>query len=286
MRFGVLGWPVAHSRSPAMHHAAYAALGLHDWRYQLLPVPPEAFAETVRALPASGFDAANVTIPHKEAAAAVATARSAAVDAIGAANTLSFRDGEIVADNTDAPGLLAALGDPVAGKTALILGAGGSARACAWALATAGAGEVRVWNRTPQRAAALASDLGVSVAERAAGADLLVNCTSVGLDDPSTTFKLLPLRADALGDYQTVVDLVYRPEGTALIAAAVQQGCAVVDGLEILVRQGAASFEAWTGREAPLDAMREGARGGPDGQHDPRKPDSPPPGLHDRQPRS
>lgn len=278
IRFGVLGWPVKHSRSPAMHRAAYRALGLDDHHYQLLPVPPEVFAETVRGLEGAGFAGANVTIPHKEEAAAIATRRSAAVEAIGAANTLTFRDGEILADNTDAPGLLAAIGEPVAGKTALVLGAGGSARAAAFALRQAGAAEVRVWNRTLQRAHALADDLGVEVAVRPGRADLLVHCTSVGLDDPSITFKQLPVDADALGEYATVVDLVYRPEETALVATARQQGCAVVDGLEILVHQGAKSFEAWTGRDAPLNAMRDGARGEPPGNHDPRKPSSSSPG--------
>ena len=132
---GVCGWPVAHSRSPQMHNAALAAVGLADWRYLRLPLPPELFEETVRALPAAGFRGVNVTIPHKEAALAVADEASDAARAIGAANTLTFEDGAIKADNTDAPGLLAALGEPVAGRRALVLGAGGSGRAAAWALA-------------------------------------------------------------------------------------------------------------------------------------------------------
>ena len=132
-RYGVLGWPVGHSRSPAMMQAA----GLT--RYQRLPVAPEAFEDTVRALPGAGFRGANVTIPHKQAALALATASSDAARAIGAANTLSFSaDGEIAAENTDAPGLIDALGGrPV--RSALVLGAGGSARAVVWALARAGA---------------------------------------------------------------------------------------------------------------------------------------------------
>jgi shikimate dehydrogenase len=263
-RLGVLGWPVAHSRSPAMHNAALAALGLKDWSYQRLPVPPELFAETVRALPAAGFAGANVTIPHKEAALAVADEATAAARAIGAANTLTFGSGgAIAAANTDAPGLIAALPFDVLGRTALVLGAGGSGRAAAWALREAGASAVRVWNRTPERAQELASGLDVEVAQGAAPADLLVNCTSVGLTDPAETFKELPLIADALGEYACVVDLVYRDGDTPLLAAARLQGCAVVDGLEILVRQGALSLEAWTGRAAPLDVMREGAHGHP-----------------------
>jgi shikimate dehydrogenase len=263
-RLGVLGWPVAHSRSPAMHTAAFAQLGLEGWTYQRLPVPPELFAETVRALPQAGFAGANVTIPHKEAALALADTATAAAQAIGAANTLSFTpDGAIHADNTDAPGLLAALPWPAAGRTAVVLGAGGSARAVAWALRTAGATDVAVWNRSPERARRLADDLGVRAVTSVEPADLLVNCTSVGLGNPSKTFKELPLTADAVRYYACLVDLVYRDGDTALISAARVRGVAVVDGLEILVHQGALSFQAWTGVPAPIDAMRDGARGTP-----------------------
>ena len=257
----MLGWPVAHSRSPAMHNAALADLGLTGWRYQLLPVPPELFEETVRALPAAGFAGANVTIPHKEAALDLADEATSAARAIGAANTLTFGpEGAISADNTDAPGLLAALPLDARGRTAIVLGAGGSARAAAWALRSAGA-DVAVWNRTPARAHAVAEALGVRVVSTATGpADLLVNCTSVGLADPAATFKELPVRADCLSEYACVVDLVYRDGGTALLQAARRRGCATVDGLEVLVRQGALSLEAWTGREAPIEAMRRAAR--------------------------
>jgi shikimate dehydrogenase len=248
-RYGVLGWPVAHSRSPAMMQAA----GLE--RYQRLPVAPEVFEDTVRALGAAGFGGANVTIPHKEAALAVATSASQAAREIGAANTLTFGDGgEIHADNTDAPGLMAALGRAPA--SALVLGAGGSARAAVWALTRAGA-DVSVWNRTPERAAGL----GARVVREAVAADVLVNCTSVGLAPSSNGFKDLPLDADGLVEYTTVVDLVYRAGGTVLIQEADKRGIDTVDGLEILVRQGALSFTLWTGLAAPLDSMRTAARG-------------------------
>ena len=248
-RYGVLGWPVAHSRSPAMMRAA----GLE--RYQRLPVAPAVFADTVRALHGAGFRGANVTIPHKEAALAVATSASDAAREIGAANTLSFGDGgEIVAENTDAPGLIAALGErPL--RSALVLGAGGSARAAVWALARAGA-DVSIWNRTPGRAAGL----GARVVGRPIAADVLVNCTSVGLDRSSSAFKDLPLDADGLSEYATVVDLVYTAGGTMLIREASRHGIDIVDGLEILVCQGALSFTIWTGRPAPLDSMRTAAR--------------------------
>ena len=256
---GVCGWPVAHSRSPQMHNAALAAVGLQDWRYLRLPLPPELFAETVRALPAAGFRGVNVTIPHKHAALAIADRASDAARAIGAANTLTFVEGAIEADNTDAPGLLAALGESPAGRTALVLGAGGAGRAAAWALTTAGAAEVAIWNRTPERARALAAELGARAVEAPGAADIVVNCTSVGLHDPEATFKALPVEADELGAGSLVVDMVYRAGGTRFLEAARTRGARVIDGLEILVAQGAASFERWTGLEAPREAMRDAA---------------------------
>jgi shikimate dehydrogenase len=263
-RCGVLGWPVRHSRSPAMHEAGYAAVGLRDWRYQLLPVPPELFDETVRGLPGAGFAGANVTIPHKEAALALANEATSAARAIGAANTLTFQDGRIHADNTDAPGLIDALPFDPAGRSAVVLGAGGSARAVVWALVQAGA-DVRVWNRTPERAERLCAEIGGTVVSSvpAGGADLLVNTTSVGLQWGQDPFKALPLEADALRGYPCLVDLVYGSAPTALVTAARTAGAEVVDGLEILVRQGARSFERWTGRPAPLDVLRTAARGQP-----------------------
>jgi shikimate dehydrogenase len=259
-RLAVLGWPVAHSRSPAMQTAALRALGLdREYAYEAIAVAPEAFAETVRRLAGDGFTGVNVTIPHKEAALALATERSEDARAIGAANTLSFGpDGAIRADNTDAPGLLDALGEP-APLSALVLGAGGSARAAAYALRRAGA-DVFVWNRGTERARRLAADLGVAAVAEPRPADVLVNCTSVGLHDAAETFKEIPVKADDLGEYACVVDLVYRDGGTELLRQAEQRGCRCVDGLEILVRQGARSLRIWTGRVAPLDVMRRAAR--------------------------
>jgi shikimate dehydrogenase len=258
-RLGVLGWPVAHSRSPAMHNAALRAVGLTGWRYQRLPVAPELFAETVRALPGAGFAGANVTIPHKGVALMLADEATAAARAIGAANTLTFTaGGAIAADNTDAPGFLAALGDRRP-RSALILGAGGSARAVAYALSQVGAA-VAVWNRTPERARALAAELGVDAVAAPVPAEVLVNCTSVGLTDPSSTFKKLPLKADSVGEYACVVDLVYRAGGTVLAQEARRSGSQVIDGVEVLVQQGALSFEGWTGRSAPVQVMQRSAR--------------------------
>ena len=255
-RLGVVGWPVAHSRSPAMQNAALAAVGLSDWRYQLLPIAPELFAETVMALPQAGFRGVNVTIPYKEAALALATDRTERARAIGAANTLVFEpDGQIAADNTDAPGLIAALPVRPAGVTALVLGAGGSARAAVWALLDAGAREVRVWNRTPERGQMLAAELGAIAVTRAQPADLLVHCTASGLDPRENAFKPLPIDADDLVRYECVVDLVYTETETSLVQAARARGVRAVDGRELLVRQGALSFELFTGRAAPIDLM-------------------------------
>ena len=259
-RLGVLGWPVRHSRSPAIQNAALAAAGLGGWRYQLLPVPPELFAELVAALPAAGFAGANVTIPHKRAALALASDATDRARAIGAANTLTFADGVIRADNTDAPALIAALPFPAAGRTALVLGAGGSARAAVWALRDAGAAAVWVWNRTPERARALCAELGATPADAPRPADVLVNCTTAGLDGGSS-FDQLPLSPGELDGYRAVVDLVYRGAApTSLVAEARGRGIPTVDGLELLIGQGALSFERFTGVPASLQAMRAAVR--------------------------
>ncbi|HEX5309891.1 MAG TPA: shikimate dehydrogenase [Solirubrobacteraceae bacterium] len=263
-RLGVLGWPVAHSRSPAMFAAAFAACAMADWSYQRLPVAPELFEQTARALGGSGFLGANVTIPHKQAALALADSASPAASAIGAANTLSFAPGgTIAAENTDAPGLLAAIGESVVGRSAMVLGAGGSARAAVWALIDAGVAEVRVWNRTPERALELAAAFGAQAVRTPRPADLLVNCTSVGLQrlaSDAEALNQLALTADLVGSYACVIDLVYGAQPTPLLAAASAAGASAVDGLEVLVAQGALSFELWTGHAAPVEAMRAGAR--------------------------
>jgi shikimate dehydrogenase len=276
-RLAVIGHPIAHSRSPAMQTAALEELGLAgEWSYEAIEMPPADFEALTRALPAEGFVGANVTIPHKRAALTLADFASAAATEIGAVNTLSFANGEIRAENTDAPGLLAALGDSSAGKRALVLGAGGSARAAAWALAGQGA-TVDVWNRTGSRADELTRELGRALGDagdaprlstvstgqaRSAAYELFVNCTAVGLEPGDDPFASLPLEAERLGRGTTVVDLVYGPQETALASAARERRAKVVDGLEVLVRQGAESLRIWTGLEPPLKLMREAARGG------------------------
>lgn len=293
-RLGVLGWPVAHSRSPAMHNAAFAALGMDGWRYQRLPVPPPLLAETARALGDAGFLGANVTIPHKQAALQIADSASVAAREIGAANTLSFApDGTIAAENTDAPGLIEALPLDVAGRSAMVLGAGGSARAAVWALVRAGA-DVMIWNRTADRAVAMAAHFGARAVPAPAPADLLVNCTAVGLwpsaqkadvDRPESggasapsgrpsaeripdsaseakALNQLALTADLVGGYPHVFDLVYADHETPLLAAARRYGSIAQGGVEMLVAQGALSFELWIGTPAPRDVMRAAAAPG------------------------
>ncbi|MGH2956935.1 MAG: shikimate dehydrogenase [Solirubrobacterales bacterium] len=273
-RLAVLGNPVSHSRSPAMQTAALEALGLgEEWSYEAIEMPPADFPELARALPAEGFVGANVTIPHKEAALALAGDASSAATEIGAANTLSFTEGEIRADNTDAPGLLGALPGQPAGRRALVLGAGGSARAAVWTLAGQGA-TVEVWNRTARRAEELVDAIAGTSAgaegrissisderARAGSYELILNCTAVGMaGEAGDPFEQLPIDPERLGAGTTVVDLAYGVGETRLIAEASSRGAGAVDGLEVLVRQGAESLRIWTGREPPLEVMREAAR--------------------------
>lgn len=269
-RLAVLGRPIAHSLSPVMHTAAFRALGLErEWSYEAIELDPEEFAAAVARLSEQGFVGANVTVPHKQAALRLADRSSDTATSIGAANTLSFTVDGVVAENTDAAGLIASLPesfDP-GGRSVLVLGAGGAARAAVWAMTDAGA-TVAIHNRTRSRAVELAGELGASTLEEGgtvpvADFDLVVNATSVGLAKPgsgtkhvATGLKALGIAADDFTNRQIVVDLVYGAAPTELAAAASSAGATVVDGLEILVNQGAASFRIWTGEEPPIEAMR------------------------------
>ena len=267
-RLAVLGHPVAHSKSPAIQNAALNALELGNWEYEAIDVQPEGFADLVRILPDNGFAGVNVTVPHKEAALAVADEASDAARAIGAANTLTFAAGKIRADNTDAPGLIDAIGEPVgelSGKSALVFGAGGAGRAVVWALAGAGM-KVMLWNRTRSRAVDLAEALGVDVIppEQHAGVDpgnfeVIVNASAAGLGGRDGLAEL-PVDAAGFHSGQIVVDMVYGERPGTLLEAAEWAGARSVDGLEVLVRQGARSLELWTGREPDLEVMRAAAR--------------------------
>jgi shikimate dehydrogenase len=272
-RLAVLGHPVSHSRSPAMQNAALAALGMgEEWHYEAIEVAPEVFERKVRTMAGEGFAGANVTVPHKEAALACADLPTEMAKEIGAANTLVFSGGQIFAHNTDAPGLLAALPGSTRARRALVLGAGGAARAAVWALSVEGAAldvsGVDIWNRTRSRADAVYAELG-RVAElggapveavRQDAYGIVVNTTAVGLrgEDP---FEHLPLQRDGFDREQVVVDMVYGNAPSPLLEAAQAAGAHTVDGIEVLVRQGALSLRIWTGHEPPLDVMRAAARG-------------------------
>jgi shikimate dehydrogenase len=268
---GVIGWPVAHSMSPAMHNAAFAALDL-DWCYVALPVEPERVGEAVRGLPALGFAGANVTVPHKQTVMAYLDRVSPAAQAIGAVNTIAIRAGRLLGDNTDWLGFLVSLreeGVEPASRRCAVLGAGGAARAVVYALASVGA-TVAVYNRTATRAESLVGDLAASLpgaalrtrplaalGEIGAEAELLVNTTSVGMW-PETGASPWPA-ALPLSPHLTVCDLVYNPPQTLLLAQAQAAGARAIGGLGMLVQQGAAAFEIWTGCRPPAEVMRQAA---------------------------
>lgn len=268
VQVGLIGGAIAHSVSPAMHNAAFQALGL-PWQYCLLPTPPDQVGARLQELVEAGFRGANVTVPHKEAVLPYLDEQSEAARAMGAVNTLLFDGGRIRGDNTDAAGLMRALeeaGFIAAGAQALILGAGGAARAAAFALGSAGC-PMTIHNRTPERAQALARDmarLGFSIRVAPAlepldrmAVDLLVNTTSVGMwphVDASPWPDALPLPPR-----WTVLDLVYNPSETRLLARARAAGARGVGGLGMLVHQGALAFELWTGQTAPIEIMRAAA---------------------------
>ncbi len=250
---GVTGWPVAHSRSPLLHGTWIARHGL-DAAYVPLPIAPADFAAAVRGLAAAGFRGMNVTIPHKEAAFAVCDEVLPRAHRAGAVNTLVFRAGRIIGDCTDGFGFLASLPgtDPKRGP-AVILGAGGAARAIAAALLDAGCPHLTLVNRTPERAEALARALGgnihVSTTPPLEGATLLVNTTSLGMaGQPPLELDLAPLP-----DHAVVADIVYVPLETKLLAAARARGLTGVDGLGMLLHQARPGFEAWFGVAPVVD---------------------------------
>lgn len=266
---GLMGWPVAHSRSPAMHNAAFRALGL-NWHYLLLPVAPEDVGDAVRGVRALRFAGCNVTVPHKQAVMPFLDEIRPTAQAIGAVNTILNRDGRLIGENTDAEGFLRALreaGFEPRGQQVLVVGAGGAARAVVYALLRAGA-EVWLTNRTHARAIALAEAMqGVghdaprvipferqAVQTALETATLLVNATSVGMV-PHTEAVPLP-EGVHLPSHLTVNDLVYNPRTTRLLRMAADVGARTIDGVGMLLHQGAAAFEHWTGRPAPLDVMR------------------------------
>lgn len=286
---GLIGDPVAHSLSPAMHNSAFRYLGL-DWIYAPFAVKGGTLQQALRGLKALGVRGVNVTIPHKEAVMPFLDELTEAARAAGAVNTIVHEDGRLIGDNTDGIGFVRALHeetgfDPV-GARVLVYGAGGAAKAIAAALAEAGAGRLDIVNRTIQRAERLALKMtradvhcaayGLdepSLADVVKAAELIVQTTPAGMtggEDESTATLPPPLQADWLHEGQVVADIVYTPLETPLVQAAVRQGCTVAPGWGMLLYQGAESFSRWTGTEAPVAIMRGALlRGLGKGQHVP-----------------
>lgn len=254
----VIGSPVEHSLSPTIHNAAFAALGL-DWAYFAVSVPEGRAARAVAAMRSLRLGGMSVTMPHKEAVLGAVDVATSTAERLGAANCLSWRGTQVVGDSTDGAGFLDALRadhawDPE-GRRAVVVGAGGAARAIVAALADAGAAEVAVVNRSADRAAraaALAGERGrVVAADAVDGADLVVNATPLGMGDDTR----LPLDVARIGGGQVVVDIVYDPVETPLLAAARERGAVPVNGVGMLVHQAAHAFRAWTGEDPPVEVM-------------------------------
>jgi len=273
-RILLLGHPVAHSLSPVFQQAAFDAVGL-PVRYEVLDVAPADLAAAVTALRADAeVIGANVTVPHKERIGALLDSMTDEAISVGAVNTITRAGSRLVGRNTDIAGFTGALDALLAGRRAprqaLLLGAGGAARAAIAALVARGIGQITVANRHLARAEKLVAATAKAqphlairavpwhealLAEEAARAGIIIQATSMGLPD-STTAVLSPLPDDAFRAGQFLLDVVYAATETPLVRAARAAGAEAADGREMLLLQGAASFEFWTGRPAPLDVMR------------------------------
>jgi shikimate dehydrogenase len=266
---GVLGWPVEHSLSPAMHNAAFAELGM-DWVYLPLPVFPDHLGDAIRGLQAMGFAGVNVTVPHKQAVMRYLDDISFNAQVIGAVNTIHLEGGQLYGDNTDAPGFLRSLedaGGDLDKIRAAVLGAGGAARAVVHALAQAGSPEIAMFSRRRQQAEHLCSDLSrfhprvrfsaynlTDVDQIDERFDLLVNATPVGMwpdIETSPWPRHLPVPAHLM-----VYDLIYNPAESLLLTQAKASGAEITNGLGMLVSQGALAFEVWTGVRPPIETMK------------------------------
>ena len=268
---GVIGDPIVHSLSPVIHNAAFRALEL-DWVYVAFRVADGSALRAVAAMRALGMGGLNVTMPHKQEVLDGIDRLTLTADRLRSVNTISWRGDELVGDSTDGAGFVDALrhdeGVNPSGRRAVVLGAGGAARAVVLALATAGAAEVTVLNRTVQNAAAAVAlapgTVRAGVLDEADGAlaeaDIVVNATPIGMAGTPEAGQL-PFDAGALRSGQVVVDLVYHPLRTALLEAARQRGCIAVTGLGTLIHQAAHAFRLWTGEDPPLEVMSAAAMG-------------------------
>ncbi len=267
--YGIIGWPVAHSLSPAMHNTAFKALG-HQAVYGLFPVEPKALEKAVAGLRALGIKGASVTVPHKEAVLPLLDQVDPVALEIGAVNTIVYQEGRLKGFNTDWQGALRAVEEVIApaGKEVVILGAGGAARAVVYALKQAGA-RVVIYNRTLAKAQTLARDFGVEAQSvddlPQAHGDILINTTSVGLKEDRS-----PAPREILPRFQVVMDIVYVPLNTRLLQEAKAAGCQVINGLKMLVYQAVEQFYLWRGERpearlmetAALEALNKGGTHG------------------------
>jgi len=269
---GVIGSPIRHSLSPAIFNAAFAAAGL-DWAYLAFEVPEGAAGLAMAGVRALGLEGLSVTMPHKAAVIEGLDALSKDADALGAVNCISRRGVLLHGDNTDGAGLLDALrldeGIEVAGSRCAVVGAGGAGRAVARALGQAGAASIAVINRSPAPAELAVEVAGstarVGTADDLETADLVVNATPLGMGVVVSTAgepEPLPFDVARLGTGQVVIDLVYHPAVTPLLAAARDQGLRTVNGLGMLIHQAAHAFRLWTSEDPPLEAMSAAAVAG------------------------
>lgn len=266
-RVGIIGHPVGHSLSPVFQQAAFDHCGL-DLHYEAWDTPLAELPARVASLRSPDVLGANVTVPHKEAVIPHLDELGGQAARVGAVNTIVNRDGRLYGFNTDGPGFVAALRHEAhfepAGRSFLLVGAGGAARGIAFALAEARASSILIWNRTPGRAAALAADVGAPARPAAELPDLhsiscAVNCTSLGMrggPDPAA----IPFPLETAHPALLVVDIVYAPAETPLLRSARELGLPVLGGLPMLIYQGALAFEHWTGLPAPVDVMHRAAR--------------------------
>jgi shikimate dehydrogenase len=266
---GVIGSPIRHSLSPVIFNAAFGAAGL-DWAYLAFDVPEGAAGLAMGGMRALGLEGLSVTMPHKAAVIDALDGLSEDAQALGAVNCITRRGALLHGDNTDGPGFIDALemdeGIEVSGARCAVVGAGGAGRAVARALARSGAASIAIINRSPDpaaRAVALAGDVArVGSADDLEAAELVINATPLGMGVVVTTSgeaEPLPLDVDRLGTGQVVIDLVYHPAVTPLLAAARERGLRTVNGLGMLIHQAAHAFRLWTGEAPPLEAMSAAA---------------------------
>ena len=267
-KVALFAYPAWHSLSPAMHNAAFEALGL-DARYSAHEVPPDQLPRAVEELRRADYWGANLTIPHKETVMPLLDALSSEARAVGSVNTIVRRGEELEGHSTDVSGFLKALAElqvDLVGRRVLLLGAGGAGRAVAYSLLLAGVGELVLYNRTRERAERVRDDFGglgeirvvgeEELAECGPRSQLLVNSTSVGMIREGVQTDETPLPANYLPREGAVVDLVYRPAETRLLREARAAGLETQNGVPMLVYQGAQAFSMWTGHSAPTDLMR------------------------------